>query len=92
VVRSLVIALVDLLLCGVERCVLLALAGKAAVLRLWDDAGVREFAFERLDFLLAWLRALAQYLHRLRTRTRYRVFFDRFTAELAGRYRTLRRG
>ncbi len=88
-VRFLVLALVDVLLTGVRRCVLLALAGKDEVLRIWDDAGVREFAFEGLDFLLSWLRALEQHLDRVRTRTRYRVFFDQFTAPLAERYRAL---
>ena len=91
-VRSLVLMLVDLLLTGVRQCVLLALAGKAAVLRLWDNAGVRELAFEGLDFLLAGFRALEQYLDRVRTRTRYRVFFDQFTRPLAERYRGLHRG
>ena len=91
-VRFLVLALVDVLLSGVRRCVLLALAGKDVVLRLWDDAGVREFVFQVLDFLLAWLRALEQHLGRVRTRTRYRVFYDQFTAPLAERYHTLHRG
>jgi hypothetical protein len=91
-VRYLVLALVDLLLAGVRRCVRLALAGKAAVLRLWDDAGARELLFEGLDFLLAGFRALEQYLDRVRTRTRYRVFFDQLTAPMARRYRNLRRG
>jgi hypothetical protein len=90
-VRFLILALVDLLLAWVRRWLQLALAGRAAVLRLWNDAGVRELAFEGLDFLLSWLRALEQYLERVRTRTRYRVFFDRFTAPLAGRYRSVRR-
>jgi hypothetical protein len=92
VVKYLPLVLVDLLLSGVRRCVLLALAGKAAVLRLWDNTGVREIAFEGLDWLLAGFRALEQYLDRVRTRTRYRVFFDRFTAPLAQRYRTLQKG
>ena len=90
-VRSLVLMLVDLLLAGVRRCVLLALAGKAAVLRLWDNAGVRELAFEGLDFLLAGFRALEQYLDRVRTRMRYRVFFDQLTTPMAERYRSMRR-
>jgi hypothetical protein len=91
-VRSLLLALVDLLLFGVQWCVGQAMAGKAAVQRLWHDAGVRELLFEGLDFLLGWLRALEQYLGRVRTRTRYRVFFDQFTAPMAARYRSLRRG
>jgi hypothetical protein len=61
------------------------------VLRLWDHAGLRELAFEGLDFLLSWLRALEQYLDRVRSRTRYRVFFDQFTESLTERYRSLRR-
>jgi hypothetical protein len=91
-VRFLILAVVDLLLAGVRQCVLLALAGKAAVLRLWDDAGVRELAFEGLDILLGWLRALEQYLGRVRRRMRYRVFFDQLTTPMAERYRALRRG
>jgi hypothetical protein len=91
-VRYLFLTLLELLLTGVQRCVLLALAGKAAVLRLWDNAGVREFAFEGLDWLLAGFRALEQYLGRVRTRLRYRVFFDQLTAPMAERYRTQRRG
>jgi len=91
VVRFLFLALVDLLLTGVRRCVRLALAGKAAVLRLWDDAGVRELAFEGLDFLLAGFRALELYLDAVRTRMRYRVFFDQFTAPMSERCRRLRR-
>ncbi len=90
-VRYLLLELVDLLLSGVRRCLHLALAGRAAVQRLWDNAGVREFAFEGLDFLLSWLRVLEQYLDRVRTRTRYRVFFDQFTAPMAERLRSLRR-
>jgi hypothetical protein len=92
VVRALFLALVDLLLSGVRWCVRLALSGKAAVLRLWDDAGVRELAFEGLDHLLAGFRALELHLDRVRTRMRYRVFFDRFTAPLSERYRRMRRG
>jgi hypothetical protein len=91
-VRTLFLALIDLLLAGVRRTVSLALYGKAAALRLWDDAGARELLFEGLDFLLGWLRALEQYLGWVRTRTRYRVFFDQFTAPMAARYRSLRRG
>jgi hypothetical protein len=91
-VRSLVLVLVDLLLAGARRCVLLALAGKAAVLRLWDGGGVRELAFEGLDFLLSCFRGLEQYLDRVRTRTRYREFFDQLTAPMGKRYRSLRRG
>ena len=91
-VKSLVLLLVDLLLSGVRRCVHLALAGKAAVLRLWDNTGARDLAFEGLDFLLRWLRALEQYLDRVRTRMRYRVFFDQLTAPMSERYRRLRRG
>ncbi len=91
-VRFLFLALVDLLLSGVQRAVDLALAGKAVVLRLWDDAGVRELAFEGLDFLLVRFRVLEQYLGRVRTRMRYRVFFDQLTAPMAERYRSLRRG
>ncbi len=90
-VRFLVLALVDVLLSGVQRCVQLALAGKDGVLRLWDDAGIRELAFEGLDLLLSWLRALEQHLDRVRTRTRYRVFFDQFTVPLAERYHELHR-
>jgi len=86
------LTLVDLLLSGVRRAVGLALAGKAAVLRLWDDAGVRELAFEGLDFLLARFRALETYLGQVRTRMRYRVFFDQLTTPMAVRYRKLRRG
>lgn len=91
-VRSLFLALVDLLLSGARWAVGLALNGKAAVLRLWDDAGVRELAFEGLDFLLVRFRALELYLDRVRTRMRYRVFFDQLTAPMAERYRSLRRG
>jgi hypothetical protein len=91
-VRYLLLELLDLLLSGVRRCLLLVPAGRAAVLRLWDNAGLRELAFEGLDFLLLRLRAAEQYLDRVRTRTRYRVFFDQFTAPLAQRYRSLRRG
>ncbi len=91
-VRILFLALVDLLLAGVRRCVGLALAGKDAILRLWDDAGARELVFEALDFLLSWLRSLELYLGRVRTRMRYRVFFDQLTTPMAERYRNLRRG
>jgi hypothetical protein len=91
-VRTLFLALVDLLLAGVRRAVDLALAGKAAVLRLWDNAGVRELAFEGLDFLLTGFRALEEYLDRVRTRMRYRVFFDQLTVPMAERYRSLRKG
>ena len=91
-VRFLFLALVDLLLAGVQGCVRLALAGKAAALHLWDDAGVRELAFEGLDHLLAGFRALELYLDRVRTRMRYREFFDRLTAPMSTRYRRLRRG
>ncbi len=90
--RYLFLALLELLLTGVRHCVRLALAGKTAVLRLWDDAGVRELAFEGLDFLLVGFRALEQYLDRVRTRLRYRVFFDQLTTPMAQRYRSLRRG
>jgi len=91
-VRTLFLALVDLLLAGVRRAVDLALAGKAAVLRLWDNAGVRELAFEGLDFLLTGFRVLEEYLDRVRTRMRYRVFFDQLTVPMAERYRSLRKG
>jgi len=91
VVRYLVLSLVDLLLSGVRWCVDLALAGKTAVLRLWADAGIRELAFEGLDFLLRWLRAQEQYLGRLRTRMRYREFFEQLTAPMSERYRSLRK-
>jgi hypothetical protein len=91
-VRSLFLALVDLLLAGVQRGVRLALSGKAAVLRLWEDAGVREFTFEGLDFLLAGFRALELHLDQVRTRMRYRVFFDRLSAPMSERYRRVRRG
>jgi hypothetical protein len=91
-VRILFLALVDLLLAGVRRAVGLALAGKDAVLRLWDDTGARELLFEGLDFLLSWLRARELYLKRVRTRMRYRVFFDQLTAPMAERYRSSRRG
>ena len=91
-VRFLVLALVDLLLAGVRWCVLQALSGKAAVQRLWENAGVRELAFEGLDFLLAGFRALELYLDQVRTRMRYRVFFDQLTAPMSERYRNLRRG
>ena len=90
--RCLVLALVDLLLVGVQWCVRRALAGKTAAQRLWDDAGVRELLFEALDFLLAGFRALELYLDRVRTRMRYRVFFDQLTAPMSERYRNLRRG
>ncbi len=91
-VRYLFLTLLDLLLTGVRRCVRLALAGKNAVLRLWDDVGARELAFEGLDYLLARFRTLELYLGRVRTRLRYRVFFDQLTAPMAVRYRSLRRG
>ncbi len=91
-VRFLVLALVDLLLAGVRWCVRQALAGKAAVQRLWDDAGIRELAFEGLDFLLAGFRALELYLDRVHIRMRYRVFFDQVTAPMSERYRRMRRG
>jgi hypothetical protein len=90
-VRRLILALLELLLAGVRRSSFLALAGKTAVLRLWDDAGIRELFFEGLDFLLACFRALELYLDRVRIRMRYRVFFDQFTAPLGERYRRLRR-
>jgi hypothetical protein len=91
-VRSLFLALVDLLLAGVQRGVRLALSGKAVVLRLWEDAGVRELAFEGLDYLLAGFRALELHLDQVRTRMRYRVFFDRLSAPMSERYRSIRRG
>ncbi len=91
-VRYLFLALLELLLTGVRRCARLALAGKTAVLRLWDDARVRELAFEGLDFLLFRFRSLEMYLDRVRTRLRYRVFFDQLTAPMAERYRSLRSG
>jgi hypothetical protein len=86
------LSLVDPLLSGVRWCVDLALAGKTAVLRLWDDAGALELAFKGLDFLLRWLRVLEQYLNRLRSRMRYREFFEEFTAPMSERYRSLRKG
>ena len=91
-VRYLVLTLVDLLLTMVRRAVNLALDGRAAVLRLWADAGARELAFEALDALLAMFRTLELYLDRVRTRVRYRVFFDQLTMPMAERYRRLRRG
>jgi hypothetical protein len=91
-VRFLVLALVDLLLAGVRWCVLQALAGKIAVQRLWDDAGAWELLFGALDFLLASFRTLERYLDQVRTRMRYRVFFDQLTAPMSERYRNLRRG
>ena len=91
-VSCLFLALVDLLLTAVRRAVSLALAGKDAVLRLWDDAGARELLFEVIEFLLGWFRALELYLGRVRTRMRYRVFFDRLTTPMSERYRRLRRG
>ena len=91
-VRFLFLALVDLLLTGVRQAVRLAMDGKAAVLRLWDNAGVRELAFEGLDFLLIRFRTLELYLDRVRTRLSYRVFFDQLTAPMVERYRRLRRG
>ena len=90
--RFLFLALVDLLLTGVRQAVRLAMDGKAAVLRLLDDAGVRELAFEGLDFLLIRFRTLELYLDRVRTRLSYRVFFDQLTAPMVERYRRLRRG
>ena len=90
--RFLVLALVDLLLAGVRWCVRQALAGKAAVQRLWEDAGARELLFEALDSLLASFWTLELYLDRVRTRMRYRVFFDQLTAPMSERYRRLRRG
>ena len=89
--RFLFLALVDLLLAGVRRAVGLALAVKDAVLRLWDDTGARELLFEGLDFLLSWLRTRELYLNRVRTRMRYRVFFDQLTSPMSERYHRLRR-
>jgi hypothetical protein len=91
-VRFLALTLVDLLLAGVRHLLQLVLSGKAAVLRLWVDAGARDLLSEGLDFLLGGLRSLEKYLGRVRTRTRYRVFFYQFTVRLAERYRSLRRG
>ncbi len=91
-VRILFLALVDLLLAGVRRAVGLALAGKDVLLRLWGGTGARELLFEGLDFLLSWLRARELYLNRVRTRMRYRVFFDQLTAPMAERYHSSRRG
>ena len=86
------LALVDLLLTGARRAVSLALAGKEAVLRLWDGTGARAILFETIEFLLERFRALENYLRGVRTRMRYRVFFDRLTAPMNDRYRQLRRG
>jgi hypothetical protein len=91
VVRYLFLGLVDLLLIGVRRAFAWAMSGKAAVLRLWADTGARELLFVPLDFLLAVFRALELHLDRVRTRMRYRVFFEEFTTPLAERCRRLRR-
>ena len=91
-VKYLFLSLVDLLLSGVQHCVRLALAGKNAVLRLWDDVRARELAYEGLDYLLARFRSLEMYLNGVRTRLRYRVFFDQLTVPMAERYRRLRKG
>ncbi len=90
--RFLVLTLVDLLLAGVRWCVLQALAGKAAMQRLWDNAGTWEWLLGALDSLLASFRTLELYLDQVRTRMRYRVFFDQLTAPMSERYRNLRRG
>jgi hypothetical protein len=92
VVRILFLGLLDLLLAGVREAYRLAVAGKGALLRLWADAGARELLFEVLDSLLAMFRTAEFYLDRLRTRMRYRVFFDQLTAPMSVRYRRLRRG
>ena len=91
-VRWLLLGLLDLLLAGVRRAFAWAMDGRAAVLRLWDDAGVRELLFEVLDYLLETFRTLEIYLDRIRTRVRYRIFFEEFTAPMAARYRQRRRG
>jgi len=91
-VSLLFLALVDRLLAAVRRAFALAMAGKVAVLRFWDDAGVRDLLFEGLDFLLACIRALDSYLGQVRMRMRYRVFFDQLSAPMSERYRRLRRG
>jgi hypothetical protein len=90
-VRRLALALLDLLLEGVRWVVRLALSGKDAALRLWDQTGLRELLFKVLDFLLADFRALERYLDRVRTRMKYRVFFDHLTTPMKERYRRLRR-
>jgi len=91
-VRFLFLSLLDLLLSLVRRAVGLVPAGRAAVLRLWQNAGFRELLFEGLDSLFTTFRALELYLDGLRTRTRYRVFFDQLTTPMGERYRRLRRG
>jgi hypothetical protein len=86
-----VLTLVDLLLAGVRWCVDQVLGGKDAVLRLWDGAGGGQLAFEILNSLLGRLRELERYLDRLRTRMRYREFFEQLTAPMSERYRSLRK-